>query len=248
MAIIKSTALLNLLIVISFTLLSSTSYSQEKNSNEIIAEGAAKTKVKPDVAAFTLTIEKNDTLESNAIKNLNIETEELIKSLNKIGFTERNIKVSDYAISSSINDEDIKRYMASNTLKVEFLIDNKLIDAFYNEIQQASINDLDVSFDTKISDSLEKVTRLRLVHLAIEDAKINANNIAKALDIKIIRVKSVQKFSEALFEHSRMEPTRFTPPKIVEDTEIRYKTSFDKFQVEEIDMEEKNPIIYEISK
>lgn len=248
MSIIQSTAFLKLIIVFNLTFLASTVYSQQENSNEIIAEGASKTKVKPDIATFTLTIEKNDTNENIAIKNLNIEIEDLIKSLNKVGFTDRNIKVSDYEISSSTNDDHKKRYNASNILKVEFALDNKLINAFYNEIQQASIKDLDVSFDTKISDSLEKSTRLRLVQLAINDAKSNANNIAKALDIKIIRVKKVQKYAEALFEQNKIEITKFIPLKTVGDTDVKYNTSFDKFQVEDIDMDEKITIIYEIAK
>ncbi|WP_460558037.1 hypothetical protein [Ferruginibacter profundus] len=40
---------------------------------------------------------------------------------------------------------------------------------------------------------------------------------------------------------------RFTPPKNVGDTDIRYNTSFDKFQVEETELEEKITVIYEVS-
>lgn len=240
--------MLRLLAILLFGIVTTKASSQQKTSNEIIAEGGAKMKVRPDIATFTLTIEKNDTIERNAIKALNLQTDELIKSLSKIGFTNKNIKISDYDISSSTNDEHKKRYTASNVLKVEFGIENKLIDAFYSEVQQSQIEDLDIAFDTKVSDSLEKATRLRLVQLAIEDAKTNANNISNALGIKIIKVKQVQKYAEALFDKNKIEIVKFAPPEIVRDTEIKYSTIFDKFQVEDVELEEKITVVYEIPK
>lgn len=235
-----------LLIILILTIVASNVNSQSPTSNELIAEGGAKLNVKPDIAIFTLTIEKSDGIENNAIKFLNLEIEELVKSLNKLGFTNRSIKVAGYGISSLTDNENRKKYTASNILRVEFQLDNKLIDAFYNEIQDAAIEDLDVSFDTRVSDSVEKASRLRLVQLAIKDAIINANNISKALNIKIIRVKRVQKYVEGFSDRAMVEMAKFTPPKIVGDEQN--KTSFDKFQVEDNVLEEKITIVYEISK
>jgi uncharacterized protein len=241
--------MLRQIITFGLTLFSLTVFSQLRNSNEIIAEGGSKMKVRPDIATFTLTVEKRDTIEKNAIKSLNLEIDDLVKSLYKIGFTNKTIKISDYEISSSQNDEDKKRYTASNVLKLEFGLDTKLIDALYKEIQEAGLKDLDISFETKVSDSLEKVTRLKLVQLSIEDAKINANNICKALDIKIVRVKQVLKYKDGILGNPpTISQIMFTPPKIVGDTQISYNTSFDKFQVEDVELEEKITIVYEISK
>ena len=235
--------------LLSLTFLFSTVYSQTKNDNEIIAEGGSKIKVRPDLAIFTLTVEKRDTVEKNAIKLLNLEIDELVKSLYKIGFTNKTIKISDYDISSSQNDEDKKRYTALNVLKLEFGLDTKLIDALYKEIQEAGLKDLDISFDTKVSDSLEKTTRLKLVQEAITDAKINAQNIAKALDIKLIKVKQVLKYKEGIFgPPPTINQIKFTSPKVVGDTQISYTTSFDKFEVEDVELEEKITIVYEISR
>ena len=241
--------MLKMTMLLSLTFLFSTVYSQTKNDNEIIAEGGSKIKVRPDLAIFTLTVEKRDTVEKNAIKLLNLEIDELVKSLYKIGFTNKTIKISDYDISSSQNDEDKKRYTASNVLKLEFGLDTKLIDALYKEIQEAGLKDLEISFETKVSDSLEKTTRLKLVQEAITDAKINAQNIAKALDIKLIKVKQVLKYKEGIFgSPPTINQIKFTPPKVVGDTQISYTTSFDKFEVEDVELEEKITIVYEISK
>ena len=215
------------------------------------AEGGSKMKLRPDIAIFSLTVEKTDTIEKNAIKNLNIEIDALVKALYKLGFTNKTIKISDYDISSNNyrDEEDKKKYIASNALKLELEIDTKLIDALYGEIQKAELTDLDISFDTKVSDSLEKKTRLILVQQAIEDAKTNASNIAKSLDVKLVRVKQVSKYKEGLTNLAmEINLVKFTPPKVVSDTQIVFNTSFDKFQVEDVELEEKITIVYEISK
>ncbi|MBZ5857747.1 SIMPL domain-containing protein [Flavihumibacter profundi] len=241
--------MLKMTMLLSLTFIFSTVFSQTKNDYEIIAEGGSKIKVRPDLAIFTLTVEKRDTVEKNAIKLLNLEIDELVKSLYKIGFTNKIIKISDYDISSSQNDDEKKRYTASNVLKLEFGLETKLIDALYKEIQEAGLKDLDISFDTKVSDSLEKITRLKLVQEAIVDAKTNAVNIAKALDIKFIRVKQVLKYKDGILGPPQdIHQVKFTPPKIVGDTQISYNTPFDKFEVEDVELEEKITIVYEISK
>lgn len=208
-------------------------------------------KVRPDVAIFSLVVEKTDTIEKNAIKNLNVEIDALVNTLYKLGFTNKTIKISDYDVSSNSyrDDNDKKKYTASNSLKLEFQLDTKIIDALYKEIQEAGLSDLEISFDTKISDSLEKKIRVLLVRQAIEDAKDNANNIAKSLDIKLLRVRQVTKYREGLFNQTmEINMVKFTPPKVVGDTQIVYNTSFDKFQVEDVELEEKITIVYEIAK
>lgn len=236
------------LLILTLTLITSISYSQKHEpASEIIAEGSAKMRVKPDVAVFTLTMEKADTSEKRVINKLNIAIDGLEKALNKIGFSNSVIKISDYDVSSAINDQSKRKtYTVTNTLKLEFQINNKLIDAIYGQIQQAGIQDLDIQFDSKLSDILEKASRLRLVQIAIEDAKENASTIASALDIKLGRIKQVQKSTTGILLH-KMEITKFTAPKIVSDEENKVKTSFDKFEIEDVELEDQITIIYTIA-
>jgi uncharacterized protein YggE len=231
-----------------FSFFFSSAYAQSKSASEMVAEGAAKIKVSPDIAIFTLTVEKNDTIERNVLKKLNDEIDYLVKSLYKVGFVNSSIKIADYNIESSTDYENKKkRYTAKNSLKLEFNINTKLIDALYKEIETAGLNDLDVSFETKISDSLEKTTRLTLVREAITDAKINAENIAKALNVKIIKVKQVLKYREGgLLAPLEIKQIQFTPPIIKEDTAISSNTSFKEFEMENIELEEKITLVYEI--
>ena len=231
-----------------FIISTSSSFSQTNNGNEITAEGNSKTRVKPDLAILRITVEKQNSVEKNAIKELNEEIEKVQKLLLKIGFTEKNIKIADYKVSSNQNEDNKKEYSAANKLSINFALDNKLIEAFYQGIQNENIKDLDVEFETQISEELEKTTRQKLVRIAITDAKSNAENIAKALDVKINNVKQVSKynFREVAMASMKVDQVKFEKPAAA--MAPNPKTSFDKFDVEEIELEETITIVYEIIK
>jgi uncharacterized protein YggE len=221
--------------------------AQEKSSNQIVAEGASKIKIKPDLVDFTLTVGKTDTSETKVLGKLNTEVQDLIKTLYKIGLTDKIIKVADYNVSSSMNNKDKKIYTASNILNLEFTINSKLINQLYKQIQASQLKDLDISYETSLSDSLEKVTRQMLVQKALADAKSNADNIANTLNLKIVGVKQVSKYATDLIDQDKVEIERFKPPKIVKDEDVETETSFDNFQVVDIDLDEKITIVYEIA-
>lgn len=229
-----------------FSIFTISAFSQTTSGNEISAEGSARIKVKPDLANFRITIEKQNLIEKTAIKELNEEIEKLQKALFKIGFTEKNIKISDYKVSSDENNDGKKEYSATNTLSIDFALDNKVIDAFYQQIQSENMKDLDVEFDTQMSEELEKITRQKLVQIAVLDAKSNAENIAKALDVKINNVKQVSKYNlrDVAVSAMKMDQLDFKRPMAA--MAPGPKTSFDKFEVEEKELEETITIVYEI--
>ncbi|QOG01923.1 SIMPL domain-containing protein [Flavobacterium sp. MDT1-60] len=238
----------NTIVIFLFSIFTISAFSQTTSGNEITAEGSARTKVKPDLANFRITIEKENLVEKTAIKELNEEIEKLQKALFKIGFTEKNIKISDYKVSSSENSDDKKEYAATNTLSIDFALDNKVIEAFYQQIQSENMKDLDVDFETQMSEELEKTTRQKLVQIAVLDAKSNAENIAKALDVKISNVKQVSKYNlrDVAVSAMKMDQVRFNKPIVAMAASA--KTSFDKFEVEEKELEENINIVYEIVK
>lgn len=238
-----------IVVIFVFSIFSIPTFSQTNSGNEIIAEGKSIIRIKPDLASFKLTVEKRNLIEKNVIKELNEEIEKLQKALFKIGFTEKNIKISDYKVSSGENQDNKKEYSATNVLVINFVLDNKLIEAFYQEIQNENIKDLDVEFETQISEELEKSTRQKLVQLAILDAKSNAENIAKALDVKISNVKQVSKFNN--FQQVAACSLKADKVKFIKPMAAMIpnpKTSFDKFEVEEKELDEIISIIYEIEK
>lgn len=230
-----------------FILISSFIYSQTNNSNEITSYGNAKLKVKPDIAIFEVMVQKQNEIEKIAIKELNEEVEKIHQLLLKLGFTSSNIKISAYKVSSEreYNNNNKKRFIVTNSLTIEFFINNKLINSFYQELQNGDFTDLEVDFEAEISDELEKESRKILVKQAIEDAKKNAENIASALDLKLGNVKQV---SKGINELSVSSYKNLGKANIKGEVLVGYgpKTSFDKFEVKEEELEENITIIYEI--
>jgi uncharacterized protein YggE len=235
--------------ILAFLILSFNSFSQNISGNEITAEGIAKTKVKPDLASFRISVEKRNLVEKISIKELNEEIEKLQKLLLRIGFTEKNIKISEYKVSSNENNDNKKEYTTGNTLVVEFALDNKIIEAFYQEIQNENLKDSDIEFETQVSEELEKTARQKLVKIAIGEAKSNAENIANALEVKLLNVKQVSKFTMRDFASaSMMKVSEIKMGKVMPVMASNQKTSFDKFEVEEKELEETITIVYEIIK
>lgn len=231
-----------------FSICTISGFSQTNNGNEIIAQGSSRAKVKPDSANLRITIEKQNLVEKNAIKELNEEVEKLQKILFKIGFTEKHIKISDYNVRSNQNDENKKEYSATNILSIDFALDNQPIEAFYQEVQNENIKDLDVEFETKISEELDKTVRQELVKVAIADAKNYAENVANTLNVKINNVKQVSKFSPRDFFTASEKVSEVAYDKPMAASAPNPKTSFNKFEVEEKELEETITIVYEIVK
>lgn len=230
-----------------FVLFSAAIFSQTTTSNEITSIGNAKLKVKPDVASLEITVQKRNEVEKNAIKELNEEVEKMQQLLLKLGFTSSHIKISGYKVSSEreYNNNNKKTFIATNSLLLQFIINNKLINSFYQELQNGNFTDLDIEFETELSDELEKESRKILVKQAIADAKNNADNIASALNLELGNVKQVSKgFNElSVASYKKLGKTD-----IKGGIAVGYgpKTSFDKFEVVEEELEETITVIYEI--
>ena len=235
-------------IILLFIFSSSLSFSQTNSGNEINAEGNSKVRIKPDLASLKITVEKQNLVQKNAIKDLNEEIEKIQKILLKIGFTEKNIKIAEYEISSNQNDNNQKEYTVTNSLIIRFVLDNKLMEDFYQGIQNENIKDSDIEFETYLSEELEKTTRKKLVQLAILDAKVNAENIAQALDVKINNVKQVSKYNSRDLVEASYKGVNLKADRVAAVGYMNPKTSFDKFEVEEIELEETITIVYEIVK
>jgi len=221
---------------------------QTTTSNEIVSDGHAVLKLAPDIAIFTITVDKEDDTELTAIKELNTEIQRLQQSLATQGFKKEQIKIAEYTIANErFGGEEQKKYRATNVLKIEFQLDNKVIDAFYAQLQTANHKDMDVTFETQLSAELEKNTRAKLVAAAIADAKTNAENIAKALNVKIQGVKKVSKYNDRVFEERSYLKSDLVAAASLKASPLP-KTSFDQLDVEEKVLVEDITITFEIQK
>lgn len=219
-----------------------------KTGSELVAEGKAKVKVKPDVVTLKVDVRKRNDVEAEALKALNTETTALKQYLVKSGVPDKAIKIAEYSVSS--NDRynssapEKKSYTASASLTIEMQLDNKLLDMVYTELQLGKYQDVSVNYTTGLSEELQKATSVKLLEKAIADARANADNMAKALGVNITGVKSISKSgnNERYYKGSKSYEYVSRSPRYMDGTVLG------NTELTEKEVEEEVTIIYEISK
>ncbi len=74
----------------------------------------------------------------------------------------------------------------------------------------------------------------------------NADNIANTLNLKIVGVSEVSKYAIGWNDQVVDQDKMYTIPKIVKDEEVETETSFNNFQVVDLELNENITIAYEI--
>jgi hypothetical protein len=74
------------------------------------------------------------------------------------------------------------------------------------------MKDLDVEFETKISEKLERTIRQKWFKLLLQMLKSYAENVAKYFCVKIANVKQVSKFSPRNIQHRKVSEMKFDNP------------------------------------
>lgn len=217
-----------------------------QTKSEITAEGRATKKVKPDVVKLSVQVSKEEASEKEVLKQLNDEVSQLEKFFAKAGIPKTAVKISSYNVRKGYDDDKSKKkYEATTALEITFNLDNKVLDAFYGELQAGSYKDVFVDYETSLSAELEKKTKEQLVIMAIADAKQKAEAIAKALGVKIIGISHVSKYGrevKAIVEEVKYKamaaPAAASAP----------RTVFSDYEVQEIEEQEDITVIFEIGK
>ncbi len=163
-----------------------------QTSQEITVEGFARVLVTPDVAVLKISIAKRDIQQNLALQKLNETSKQLLNFLHKQGFSDKQMVISEFSIQPNNNyQNNSKTYEASNSFKITFALDTKRLDYFYGRLQGQNFSDVQVDFETAISDSLQQVSNEKITALVIQNAKAKAQLIAKSLEAKVGKVKSV---------------------------------------------------------
>jgi hypothetical protein len=125
-------------------------------------------------------------------------------------------------------------------------LDYTLLDNLFRQIQSSEFKDLEISFQTVLSDSLEIKTRDMLVQKALIDAKSKATVIANTLNLKLGNVRQVSKHASEPIMINEAVVAKIAPPNITFAHEEQLATVFNKYRVEEIDLAESITIIFHI--
>ena len=229
--------------IILLLLFTATAFAQNAAlPGELTVDGKAKVKIAPDIITFTLDVKKEGKAESDALKELNAELDELQKFFAKSGIPVKQVKISGFTVSSAVLKKSAQKvYIASASLFAEMQLDYKLVNDVYMELQSGKYKDVTVSYNTSLSDELDKKTRETLLQEAIADAKQKAERIAKPFGVKISCVKNINKGGG----YSRNE--NGVPDELegyIEAGMEQIETIFTKFEVEDYYVEEYINVVF----
>ncbi len=169
---------------------------QEKT---MIITGKSQLNISPDMIRLSFKIITQETAYSQVLNFLSDNANSLIDVLTSHGFNTNEIKTTRYTIhrwTKYQNGQELNLgYEGEHSLFVEFKIDNerinKIIDEVSTKVPCVSIN---ISYSCS---HLEKYDK-KLIELAIKDAKSKATIIAKASNVNLKQIKTINYSTQQL--------------------------------------------------
>lgn len=154
--------------------------------------GEAKKMVLPDKAVINISISTQKPTESESFKKLNEMSMIVLKRLKSDGFTEEQIKLSDFSMNY-VNWDAKKKpyYQSTQNLNVKFPLDKERLFRIYNKLLKDSVQGVQVNFGTECSDELISKVKDELIAAAMGDARRKANLIATAANTTIGGINNI---------------------------------------------------------
>lgn len=172
----------------------------------IALAGESRKLVIPDVAILYLNLNADAKTESESLEKLARRQQEILKQLKAEGFTEEQIKLSNFSVNARFDygkNGEAKRigFSATQSYVVKFPLDKqRLLKVYKNLSSQNTSADLTISMGSECSEALKEKTELELIKIAVRNANIRANTLADAAGMKLGNVESIRyHLAEPLF-------------------------------------------------
>lgn len=168
--------------------------AQEKKEAIIDVVGSAKVSVSPDIGVLNIRLSDIQPQMNEVVSSLGKKSNYYLELLQELGFKEEEIKTTNFSISK--NRVYVKRqyvdsgYIASQSIKLEFTYDKKVLTKILNRFSKSK-EQIDFSFNFKLSEELKKKVQLQIIENAIEDAKIKSKTIANSAELNLVKIKKI---------------------------------------------------------
>ena len=181
------------LLIITILVLSITCFAQLKD-NVLKIKGNAILHQVPEIMYVNIPIGVSDSLYENCSIKLSKIHKILEGRLVKNGIKESNIKTDNLSVGEKIKWTKEGRvqdgYQGSVSMKLEMRYSLKKLSIVINTLKDKEFNfGYDISFG--LSEEQKSKTLEKSIELAIDDAKMKAQIIAKKMDIKLLEIKEI---------------------------------------------------------
>ena len=186
------------------TIMALQGFAQTNTPATINLSAEARKMVLPDKAIFDISINTLQKTEDDCVKKLNEVSAEVQKRLKAEGFTDKQIKLTNYSINQEYDYNSNKRngYRAYQSLQLSFAIDKQRILKVYNSLTTNNIENVSVNYSSACSDTLETRIENELIVAAIKNAKSRAELMAKAAGSNLKSIATI---------YYKFSPTDYAP-------------------------------------
>ncbi len=169
-------------------------FAQNEEKPELQITGSARMVVKPDIGVLNIGVTSLENKMADAISKLGDISKYYVEALQKIGFTDKDIKTTKFSVNTNrvyVNDNYVDSgYVASQQIRLEFKYNQKLLEkilATFSLSEQSA----DFSFDFKLSEELKQQVQSEIISQAVIDAKQKASDIAKSSSLILKRITRI---------------------------------------------------------
>jgi uncharacterized protein YggE len=171
-----------------------TTFGQDKEKPTLNVTGIARITVKPDLGVLNISVSEIKPKMGDAIKALGDKSNHYNELLKKMGFIEKDIKTTSFAVSKNSVYKDNayidSGYIASQNIRLEFIYDQKTLQKIVSEFSKSE-KPIDFSFDFELSEQLKQKVQAQIIDHAVKDGNEKANGIAKASGLKLVSIKDI---------------------------------------------------------
>lgn len=183
-----------IILITIFSVFSISSFAQSEILRTISVQGYGEVNIKPDVANINFSLSSTNLEFNKAVDELNSKVNSLSKSLKKVGISKDDIHSSNYSINKDFKhnyktgDKTFLGFKVSHSITLQISADTKSVNKVFDAIIK-SLSDVELNLSFGIKNP-EKSKGLMLTN-AIEDAKKKAEIMAKASDLELGEIISI---------------------------------------------------------
>ncbi|MFT6868262.1 MAG: hypothetical protein ACJA08_003112 [Cyclobacteriaceae bacterium] len=183
--------IIKLLPIIAFLILN----QAEAQTRKIEITGNGEMKIAPDQGILQINIRAHQMSFGEAITALGKKEENVLKKMEKLGYKKENVRTSNFSVNENIIWRNGTRYdsgyIASQYMTIEFPNAKERIAKILNAFSEGKM-DAEISFGFKLSDNLKNEMNAKVIELAVNDARKNADLLAKFTGMTIKSVLKIE--------------------------------------------------------
>ena len=185
-------------------------FGEDKTNNRVIkVTGEATVSAKPDIAVISFNVSELSQDYSEAVNGLDAFVNEIKTALSKLHIDVNLLKTASFNVNTEYegysDDKGVWKnrftgYRATESLKLELGLDNKLLGELLTAVSAASAHpEINVRFSVKDKTKLKD----RLISRAVKDSARKAKILCEAADVELGEVMTIN--------YSFREPEIFSP-------------------------------------